>query len=305
MPTYHNFSIQIFIAKGKTVLFWFTPFAERHNYMNCFKLLIEYEGVKILVKCNDLEIYQIILRLYDDFIIKDKEKSFNSSNTISVESDENCITIANGIEVIKHSEWIRIFNKAFQDLIMLNLRKKYIFFHGSGVHYKNTNIIFIGKSGAGKTSCATYLALNKNARLIGDDFLPFRIFDYRLCAFPGSLHIKRDSIKLYKLIDKLSFGVSVDCKDSIYYFNPVDLGITKHIVCNDEKNIFIFPFYNNISNKCVKLDGLEKLYSFIDCVYNVDLMAFELINYIKTVNKVFRIEYTDFKEMELALEKCI
>lgn len=280
---------------------------EMKIFMNNYELFMEYEGVKILVKCNDEEIHRTILCLYGDFIKQNNNSFFDFCNIISLESDENCITIFNGVEIIKHNEWIRIFNKAFQDHIMLNLQNKYIFLHGSGVHYKNNNIIFLGKTGMGKTSCTAYLALKKNARLIGDDFLPFRVADYKLCAFPGSLHIKRDSITLYESIDenKLSFGVGVDNQNSIYYFDPIDLGITKHTVSKDEKNIFIFPYYNNVSNKYTKLEGLEKLNSFINCVYNIDVVAFDLVNYIKTVSNVYKIEYTDFNEMELMLEKCI
>ncbi len=67
-------------------------------------------------------------------------------------------------------------------------------FHASAVCIDDAAILFLGDSGAGKSTVARYLAEKvDNAQLVADDILPFNVHDDCLCALPQYPQLKLSS----------------------------------------------------------------------------------------------------------------
>jgi len=74
-------------------------------------------------------------------------------------------------------------------------------FHASAVEYKNQAILFLGKSGNGKSTLADYLVKNSDGKFkrIADDIVPITFIDNSLIALPRFPQLKLTNKQQYPL----------------------------------------------------------------------------------------------------------
>lgn len=269
-------------------------------------LYLEYLNNYITVDVDNLNICQQLRILYSNFMV-DKPVG-NNIGTIHIECLENQVIISNENEKVGSiiDGWVQKFNKIFQETILFALKKNYLFFHSTSVSFGDKAILFAGTSGSGKTSCALYLAMTKKWDFVGDDFLPIDISDNNLHSFPGCIHAKQSMIDLLGVkIRKNNCGVSyVGVKNKILYFPPSIVNVTQ--TNKKFKNlIFVFPRYNSLENTLKKLNGIDKIAHFMECIYNIDDIVSYFAPFVSEQQNCYFVQYSNFEYLDRIIESIV
>ena len=104
-----------------------------------------------------------------------------------------------------------LFNQVLPKIVIRE--RGYLLFHASGIVANDRLILFLGKSGSGKTSLVLKAVLSYGASYFSDDFTVYNIRTRKFIPFPRMLHIKPDTERRFMLNGKGKIEFEKQSKD--------------------------------------------------------------------------------------------
>lgn len=224
--------------------------------LNVKKIYIPYTREMISIMSDSEEFLNIIISLYRPFVQERYEAGTNSISISVLFSDEII-----KIEVGETRSYYELSRRYFLGQVISIITKcittsqGWNIYHGAAVELNNKVFMFLGDSGAGKTTLTAYLTLLGNGKYISEDMLIVDCLRKQIVPCNNELHMRRGGMEL--LWDKYGKDIFsskfVKCEEYERYFvTPPsvikEIKTIDAVFCLDRKDNRSLSKYEKITN---------------------------------------------------------
>ena len=223
-----------------------------------------------LIKTNDERIETTLNRIFGPYICNDV---LLPGKPIEVEYDGNGFKVMVDNVVIRTEKPIEfIMNYMYEDTSISN---GITAFHGAAIEYQDSAILFLGRTGAGKTTLTYYLVAN-GYKYVTDDCILIDNKTMRVIPYSMPLHLRAGGVEVLK-----NLGVNVSNLEECQYSEQEERFV-ECVESTDKHNLpieHIFfiernPYGSLISDISI-FDRIKKTISslFVPCTIDHELLA--------------------------------
>lgn len=264
----------------------------------------ESDIISIFIESNNTKFINILSKIVDIYELDTGTLIQNEIKKIRVSSFGNLYSfyflVYNEIQITEKTITIsKVINNILGILDYYFNNSSLISFHASSIFFNNNLIMFMNKSGNGKTTalCNSLYSL-ENSLFVSDDRVLISP-DFKIYGINNSISLKKGTKTILQPNkDSLSKCFKKDSK-KIWFLKPINK-CTSPIILNEQKNYIIIINYNpNVDFNIKAINGSDIIKNLIGNCYNISTRkedCLRLFLKIKPYITMFSITYSNNKK---------